>query len=309
MSVENLLIQYKKFLNSKSFSVETVKTYFDDINHYIKMNKIHDSNLKVMFQEDSLVKYFEDLLTLNVDNYKKSTVVKKISSISKFLDFLKREKVIEKNYIKDINRKELVGKYKLQKTPTNYLDQKKIYTLTKTLLTEFDKSKDMIKRRNIVIFFLLIFSGLRASEIINIKVNDIDFINKEIKNIKRKGGKITSIPIDNNYLFNPLKSYIETFIDNYSYIFITKQYKKISRQIVYKAVSNISMKYLGYGIHPHSLRHSFATALIVNGATTAQVQTMLGHKNIVSTEIYEHVNQIKKKYNLIKDFYNKDEAN
>jgi site-specific recombinase XerD len=89
-------------------------------------------------------------------------------------------------------------------------------------------------------------------------------------------------------------------IDN---LFYNKMNRRISRQLVYKIVEKYSLKFLGYKIHPHTLRHTFATCLLLNGATTAEVRKMLDHENITSTEVYEHVNEIKSKYNLINNFY------
>jgi site-specific recombinase XerD len=70
-------------------------------------------------------------------------------------------------------------------------------------------------------------------------------------------------------------------------------------------VEKYSLRFLNYRVHPHTFRHTFATCLLQNGATTAEVKTMLDHENITSTEVYEHVNEIKTKYNLINNFYKK----
>ena len=133
--------------------------------------------------------------------------------------------------------------------------------------------------------------------------------------ITRKGwnkNKSTSIPIDTRYLQIPLMNLVKKTKQknpNLIWLFINRKNEKLTRQNVYKIVKKLSNKYLGYSVNPHLFRHSFATSLISNGATTTEVQKMLDHKNVVSTEVYEHVNKIKKKYNLVKELYKKNGTN
>ncbi len=310
MDVEKLLIDFKNNLqfSPNNYSKNTIASYVKDIEIYIEKNQTKSLNVKKIFSEGNLTRYFENLLTSNVENYQKSSVKRKISSFSKFIDFLVDEKFINSNYLKTYDKKMLIGSMNLK--PTRYVDQKKLYLLIINLNNDLDKfANDFFNIRDIIIVLTLIFTGLRVSELVNIKAYNIDFTKNEIFNIIRKGGSVSSVPIDENYLKKPLQNYLLFLKDTHSnpnWVFINRKGKQLSRQGVYKIVIKISQKYLGYPVHPHSFRHSFATSLITNGATTTQVQKMLGHKNIVSSEIYEHVNKIKKKYNLIKELHSKN---
>ena len=81
-----------------------------------------------------------------------------------------------------------------------------------------------------------------------------------------------------------------------------KDGSSIDRHLVYRAVLKYSRMFLGRQIHPHILRHTFATVLCVNGANISDVRDMMDHKNISSTELYEHVNKIKNKSEIINNF-------
>jgi len=221
---------------------------------------------------------------------------------------LKREGIVDKNYIRTLDRSELIGKYERSIEHKKYIDQKELYNFTIRIFEiANDSDKDLIILRDVSILLILIFTGLRASEVSNIKIPDIDLKNDKIDNIVRKRGKKSEVPIETKFLKPILKQYLELRnhmdSENINNLFYNKANKPISRQLVYKIVITYSLKFLGYRIYPHTLRHTFATCLLLNGATTAEVKKMLDHENISSTEIYEHVNEIKSKYNLINNFY------
>ena len=215
-----------------------------------------------------------------------------------------------KNYIKTLDRSELIGKYERSVEHKKYIDQKKLYSFTIKLIEVANNSdKDFIILRDVLVLLILIFTGLRVSELSDMKIADVDLKNNKIDNIMRKRGKKSEVPIEGKFLKPILKKYLEfrNGIDseNIDSLFYNKVNKPITRQLVYKIVGNYSLKFLGYRIYPHTLRHTFATCLLLNGATTAEVRKMLDHENITSTEVYDHVNEIKSKYNLINNFYRK----
>ena len=320
MDVDNLLTTFQKYLRAQNLSKNTVTTYMNDVSYYLSErsgveNSLDGKSLVEIMSEDNLLKYFENILCSNkydndikLKSKLKRTVSKKISSFSKFLEYLKREKIIHTNYIKTLDRSELIGKYERSLEHKNYIDQKELYDFTDKLCKIANSSdKDFIVLRDTSILLVLIFTGLRASELGNIRTPDLDLKNNKIHNVSRKRGKESIVPIDRRFLKPILKEYLEfrnsvgpEDIDN---LFYNKMNRPISRQLVYKIVEKYSLKFLGYKIHPHTLRHTFATCLLLNGATTAEVRKMLDHENITSTEVYEHVNEIKSKYNLINNFY------
>ena len=100
-------------------------------------------------------------------------------------------------YLKTYDKKMLIGSMNLK--PTRYVDQKKLYLLIIKLNNDLDKfANDFFNIRDIIIVLTLIFTGLRVSELVNIKAYNIDFTKNEIFNIIRKGGSVSSVPIDEN---------------------------------------------------------------------------------------------------------------
>jgi len=317
MSVEKLLKDFEKKLSFgiNTYSKNTIISYVDDVRLYLIKNGFENLKIEELFTENRIINYFEMLLTSDVDKYKKSSAKRKLSSISKFIDFLVDKQIISSNFIDTLDKKILLGN-KIETPKANFIDQKELYNFTNNLLKELNSDHiNYFSYRDVVLVLTLIFTGLRVSELINIKILNINFLNNEIFGINRKGwhkNKSTSIPIDMKYLQTPLMNFVEKTKQknpNLIWLFINRKNEKLSRQNAYKIVKKLSNKYLGYSVNPHLFRHSFATSLISNGATTTEVQKMLDHKNVVSTEVYEHVNKIKKKYNLIKDLYKKNGTN
>tara|TARA_B100001248_G_scaffold59056_1_gene40304 strand:- start:125120 stop:126073 length:954 start_codon:yes stop_codon:yes gene_type:complete len=317
MSVEKLLKDFEKKLSFgiTTYSKNTIISYVDDVRLYLIKNGFEHLKIEELFTENRIINYFEMLLTSDVDKYKKSSAKRKLSSISKFIDFLVDKQLVPSNFINTLDKKILLGN-KIETPKANFIDQKKLYNFTNNLLKELNSDNiNYFLYRDIVLVLTLIFTGLRVSELINIKISNINSANNEILGITRKGwnkNKSTSIPIDTRYLQIPLMNLVKKTKQknpNLIWLFINRKNEKLTRQNVYKIVKKLSNKYLGYSVNPHLFRHSFATSLISNGATTTEVQKMLDHKNVVSTEVYEHVNKIKKKYNLVKELYKKNGTN
>ena len=149
-------------------------------------------------------------------------------------------------------------------------------------------------------------SGLRASELINLDLNNIDLANMII-NVYGKGSKERIVPLSKIAI-----NYLNLYIDNYrnelfvknqkptDALFLNNHGKRISRVGLYKMIQEVAKKQgIDKEITPHTLRHSFATHLIECGADIRSVQELLGHENVITTEIYTHLanNTIKNNYN------------
>ena len=240
--------------------------------------------------------------------YKKTYLNKKFSSILKCLSYLSDQKIISSNFLEKYDRKILFGPLNNNSKKMKYLDQKILFKFTDSLVKHFEDNKpNLYEVKKSIMILVLIFTGLRVSELINIKVNSIDLGSLVIKDVKRKGGNSSDIvPIDREFLQGYLNEYLSILNSHNTdsiWLFPIKNGNKTSSQLFYNYIIDLSQKALGFKVHPHMIRHSFATALLSNGASTAEVRDMLGHKTILSTERYEHINKIKRKYNLIKGFY------
>jgi integrase/recombinase XerD len=147
---------------------------------------------------------------------------------------------------------------------------------------------------------LMYASGLRISELLNIKMSDIDLINATVL-VNGKGSKERIIPIG-DYAIYYVNLYIKEARNNLlhnkvnDYLFLNNRGEKISRQAFFKTIKELAkIKRINVNFSPHTLRHSFATHMLENGADLRSIQTLLGHSNISTTQIYTHVsNNIKK---------------
>ena len=147
-------------------------------------------------------------------------------------------------------------------------------------------------------------TGARISEVINLELNQIDFEECIIR-VVGKGKKERIIPLDDvaiEALDNYINNYRPFLIKNETrnYVFLNKNGEKISRQMIFKILKNLANKVgITKEISPHTLRHSFASNLLNNGADLRVIQELLGHENLETTEIYSHLQNKK-----IKDDYN-----
>ena len=157
--------------------------------------------------------------------------------------------------------------------------------------------------RNKAMLELMYSSGLRVSELLNLEINNIDLDN-DIVRCFGKGSKERIIPLSDfaiKALYEYIYVYRNTLIKNKStnILFLNSKGNKLSRQGFTKILKNIALeKGINKDLSPHTIRHSFATHLINHGADLRSVQTMLGHENIKTTQIYTHVsnNYVKENY-------------
>ena len=181
---------------------------------------------------------------------------------------------------------------KLEKKLPNYLT-----------VEEIDKLLDIklikpIDYRNKAMLEVLFATGTRISELINLKLNQIDF-DECIIRVLGKGKKDRIIPIGNTAL-----EYLALYINEYrpfilktrvsEYVFVNKNGAKMSRQGFFKILKKlVASSGIEKEVSPHTLRHSFATYLLNNGADLRVIQELLGHENLVTTEIYSHLSNKK----------------
>ena len=175
------------------------------------------------------------------------------------------------------------------------------------LLINFYNGDTKNSIRNKAIINILYSCGLRVSELINLKIDNINNSDYLIK-VSGKRNKERLIPIRKE-AYNDLINYIDNvrskiIIVDKKYLFLTNGGKKISRQLVNQILDKAAKECnIDKPVHPHTLRHSFATLLINNGASLRIVQELLGHSNLETTQIYTHMSNSKaiEAYNLFWD--------
>lgn len=254
--------------------------------NYLRINKIYDSN-------DITLNIINDYLSnLKRNNLSPKSITRHITTIKEFHKYLMKMNIVREDVSLNIeNLKQIKTLPKVIKED----DMKKILDIE--LINPF-------KYRDRAMIELLYGSGLRISELINLEINDIDFTNNLII-IEGKGKKERIIPI-NKYSRKALLEYLEVRSSllkpkngKTNKIFLNNHGVGISRQgfnfILKKILNENDIK---DNITPHTLRHTFATDLLNNGADLRSIQELLGHSDITTTRIYTHIvnNKLKDDY-------------
>ena len=271
-----IIDEYIEYLEKiKGYSKNTITSYKTDIKKYFEYINKHNKNY------DEIEKYIQ---SLSKSKYAKSTVNRKIVSISSFFNWCINQK---KLIIKDIKQ---IKNIKTERKLPTILTSNYINNLLDTIPTSTSKE---IRDRTII--EILYSSGLRVSELTNLKVNDLKN-NKSLK-VLGKGNKTRILPMTDksyNYMNLWLSKYRIEYKNEKSgnYIFLGVRGGKISDREIQRIVN------LRLGTFPHSIRHTFATHLLDGGADLRVVQEMLGHTDPSTTQIYTHVSkkQLKEKY-------------
>lgn len=286
MKKEEVLDNFFKVLKSEyNYSDYTIKNYKLDLTLFF--NFLNKSNINYLYlNKDNVLAYLKYLDKMNLKN---STISRRISALRTFYNYLMNEGLINSNIFLNVKNP------KLEKKLPNYLN----YTEMEELLESIDiKTDEGLKRRLLIEMFYS--TGCRVSEIINIKVKDIDFLNKKIR-IMGKGSK-ERIVYYGDYAKKYLDKYLSKGMDK-DYLFVNKHGDKYTVEEIELIVKDI-MKHLSIKTHvtPHTLRHTFATHLLNNGADIRSVQELLGHSNLSTTGIYTHVSSDRLKEVYFKTF-------
>jgi len=276
--MENNVVKFLKYLKiEKNYSSLTIINYGKDLNIFLKFleeNKINEYS-EIDYQ---LIRKFLEFLY--EEDYSKKSIARHISSLRSFFKYLLKEDIIKNNPMI------LISNPKLDKKLPKYL----YYEEMEKILSIPDRNTPL-GMRDLTILEMLYSTGVRVSELVNIKIEDIDFNERTIK-ILGKGNK-ERIVLYSKVLSNYLNDYLikrSTFNPNHNYLFINKFGNKLTDRGVRLIIDNILKKgSVNFHISPHMIRHTFATHLLDNGADLKCVQELLGHKNLSSTQIYTHI--------------------
>ncbi|MBE6151847.1 MAG: site-specific tyrosine recombinase XerD [Firmicutes bacterium] len=288
-SYDDILNDFCNYLKiDKKYSNLTIESYKNEILKYINFFKNKNQNLNNI-KHDDIRNYLNYLKQEDISD---RTLAHNVSVIKSFYKFLLIEKYI------DINPSEFLELPKLKKQLPTTLSKEEVETLLDIDL------KDNYSYRNKAMLELMYATGLRVSELVNLRINDIDFDNCFVRTMG-KGSKERIIPI-NDYSIYYIKKYILEFrnqmmkTDYHDYIFVNNHGKVMTRQGFFKIIKALAkQKQIQTPLSPHTLRHSFATHLLDYGADLRSIQEMLGHSNLSTTQIYTHVSSqhLKENYN------------
>ena len=275
---------FKNYLKlERGLSDNSIKSYDYDLilfKKFLITNKINDTplNCKPETIKNYLYKSFSDKKSISQ--------ARSISAIKSFFNYL-----IFEGYIKDSPISNIETPKQEKKLP-KVLTEEEI----KKLINSIDLNHDF-GQRNKTIIEILYGTGIRVSELINLKLSNI-FFKENIIKVIGKGNKERFVPLG-EIASNEMKIYINNRnrlkIDSKSsdILFLNRYGRGLTRSMIFKIISDASKRVgLDKKISPHTLRHSFATHLIKNGADLRTIQLILGHESITTTEIYTHLDTL-----------------
>tara|TARA_B100000683_G_C12388002_1_gene514243 strand:- start:86 stop:1033 length:948 start_codon:yes stop_codon:yes gene_type:complete len=286
--LNDVLTKYFYYLKSKSLSENTIKNYFRDLIGYF--NYLNQNNLPP--SKSIKPEHIRKMLSFLIEKgFSKLSISRKISAIKSYINFLEKF-----NYSAD-NYSELITIPKKTRNLPKVMTEKEINQLIKHV--EINIKKNF---RDDALIELLYSTGLRVSEIANLKMGDIDFEKSEIK-ILGKGNK-QRVVIFNNKSKEKIIKYLKNdkrFISLKTEALFQNKFKKALSP---RSIQRLLKKYLNFsGINSkystHTLRHTFATHLLEGGADIKVIQQLLGHSSPETTKIYTHVSSptLKNVYN------------
>lgn len=264
---------FLNYIKNKNYSNYTIDSYNKDLdNFYVYLNQNNTDIKKVNY------KFLRGYLTVLYDKkYSKKTIARNISTLKSFFKYLKKQNIIESNPMNLIKTPKIDKK--LPKF-LNYDDLEKILSIPDT--TTF------LGKRNALILELLYSTGVRVSELVNIKLNDIDLSEEKIL-ILGKGNKERYV-LFGSKAKEKMLDYLKEKTDDSPYLIVNRYGNKITDRGIRKILDSIILEAsLSYKISPHTLRHTFATHMLDSGADIEIVKELLGHESLSTTQIYTHV--------------------
>ena len=279
MLVDEALSLFTGYQYSQNQSDHTVVAYQTDLGQFFRFAALEQSVDPEMITVDSIDVYIvRSFLGLLAEHgLARKSMARKLAALRSFFKFLCRKEIIK------INPVQRVASPKLGRKLPHFLYTEQI----EELLRAPDRS-NLLGSRDQVIMELLYGSGLRVSELVSLNRENLDLESGLIR-VLGKGNKERVLPVT-NYAIQAIKVYLGMRTDHDEVLLLNYRGTRLSdrsvRRILDKLVAKISLE---KHVHPHMLRHSFATHLLDGGADLRSVQELLGHQKLSSTQIYTHL--------------------
>lgn len=284
MDDQQAVLDFLQYLRvERHYSIYTQKAYYTDLREFQKFLATQlPANYSWTDVDQRVIENYLD--TLAQKDYAEKTVARKVSSLRSFFKYLKRNQVIQQDPL------ELIQLQNHQRILPEFLYQKEIDQLFPATA-----GNSPLQQRDQALLELLYDTGIRVSEASDLKIAQIDWSLGVIL-IHGKGKKDRYVPLG-RHLRKTLKQYLQSgrpqLLGNvlpHDYLLVNSRgHRLTSRGIEYLLNKILERSHLNGKIHPHMLRHSFATQMLTNGADLRTVQELLGHANLSTTQIYTHL--------------------
>lgn len=284
MKWNHAIKDYQLYLKiERGLSDNTIENYSRDIKKLVIFLNEQDLSTNPVTINDELIQKFIYEIARKVNPRSQARI---ISGLRSFFDYL-----IFENY-REVNPTELIEAPKIGRKLPDTLS----YDEITNLINAIDLSKPQ-GERNRTILETMYSCGLRVSELITIRLSDLFFEEGFIR-VVGKGNKERLVPIHYRaqkyilFYIKDIRSHLTIQKDYEDTLFLNRRGKGLSRQMIFMFLKELAVKVnLKKKISPHTLRHSFATHLLKNGADLRAIQQMLGHESITTTEVYVHLDK------------------
>jgi integrase/recombinase XerC len=284
------IISFLNYLtHEKKYSIHTITAYKNDLNSFQEFCVVEYGDQAIeSINYNQIRSWIVSLVNSGISN---RTINRKVSSLKSFYKFLQKTKQLE---VSPLKKHQALKVAKRVQVPFSEKELKKVLNFE-------DENNTFESVRNKLIVEIFYATGVRRSELINLKIADVDF-NKHTIKVLGKRNKERFIPLLNSVAIS-IKKYLEFRADiktNESCLLLTKKGKKLYDTLVYRIINNyfssVSSKVKK---SPHVIRHSFATHLLNEGADLNAVKELLGHSSLASTQVYTHssLGKLKEVYN------------
>lgn len=295
MKWRNAIRDFQLYLKiERGLSQNTIDSYTRDLEKLTFFLDVNESNLSPISINEAIIQKFIYEVAKSVNPRSQARI---ISGLRSFFDYLVFEDYRNSN-------------------PTDLLEAPKIGRKLPDTLSEFEINELITAidlshpqgERNRTIIETMYSCGLRVSELITLKISDLFFDEGFIK-VTGKGNKERFIPIHYSaqkyisFYIKQIRNQINTQKGFEDTLFLNRRGKGLTRQMIFTILKNLAIAInLNKKISPHTLRHSFATHLLKNGADLRAIQQMLGHESITTTEVYVHLDKSYLK-NVLESFH------
>lgn len=282
MKWKQAIIEYQHYLKiERGLSENTIESYVRDVKKmtfFLEEKKFIVSPSKI---HQEIIQQFIYEISKKLSSRSQARI---ISALRSFFEYLIFEQV------RETNPTDLIETPKIGRKLPETLSELEINQLINAIDLSTDEGE-----RNRAILESMYSCGLRVSELIHLKISDL-FFNEGFIRIIGKGNKERFVPIHQKaqkYIIiymKEIRSHLSIKKDYEDTLFLSRRGKSLSRQMIFMMIKALAVNInLNKKISPHTLRHSFATHLLKNGADLRAIQQMLGHESITTTEVYVHL--------------------
>jgi len=284
------LEEFKKHLAlERNLSPNTLEAYGHDATEFMRYASAHHAPSPADVDRDTVLDHLGDLRDAGLES---ASIARKLVAIKMFFRFLADNKVVAT----DVTN--LIEGPRLWKTLPDFLSPNEVESMLEVFP---NTASEPLTQRNRTILEMMYSCGLRVSETANLKISDLDFEN-ELARVTGKGSKTRMVPVGavalqllRRYLKDIRPQLLEHAANKKeAAVFLSKSGRRLDREWIWQLTKKAALAAgINKNIHPHTLRHSFATHLLMNGADLRVIQELLGHSDISTTEIYTHVDTLR----------------